>query len=180
MMVQTYAQNEQNMNAVERVLVYTELPAEGALTTPQDPPASWPPAGEIQFENVELAYRKGLPLVLKGVTFHVRPGEKIGIVGRTGAGQFPCCCAYMTSTANMLGVARREELPDTGLVQDGRAPRWFDCHRRCQHPGYWPGRLAWSACACSSRQVRHVCNDGGPFVNPYQSVLFLGTLRENL
>lgn len=86
-MVQTYAQNEQNMNAVERVLVYTELPAEGALHTPQDPPSSWPPAGDIKFEKVQLAYRKGLPLVLKGVSFHIRAGEKVGIVGRTGAGK---------------------------------------------------------------------------------------------
>jgi ABC-type transport system involved in cytochrome bd biosynthesis fused ATPase/permease subunit len=127
-MVQTYAQNEQNMNAVERVLVYTELPAEGALTTPQDPPASWPPAGEIQFENVELAYRKGLPLVLKGVTFHVRPGEKIGIVGRTGAGQLSGHRAHTISMADRLDVSSREELPDTGFVQDGRVTRWFDCH----------------------------------------------------
>jgi ATP-binding cassette subfamily C (CFTR/MRP) protein 1 len=107
MMVQTYAQNEQNMNAVERVLVYTELPAEGALTTPQDPPASWPPAGEIQFENVELAYRKGLPLVLKGVTFHVRPGEKIGIVGRTGAGQLSGYRAHTIGMADRLDVSFR-------------------------------------------------------------------------
>jgi ATP-binding cassette, subfamily C (CFTR/MRP), member 1 len=85
-LVASYAQNEQNMNAVERVLFYTELPPEGAETTLEDPPPSWPLAGAIRFKNVELAYRKGLPLVLKGVNFEIKPGEKVGIVGRTGAG----------------------------------------------------------------------------------------------
>ncbi|RDB26371.1 Oligomycin resistance ATP-dependent permease YOR1 [Hypsizygus marmoreus] len=86
-MVTQFAQNEQNMNAVERVLHYSELPPEGSATTPNDPPASWPSKGHISFEKVELAYREGLPLVLKGITFEVQPGEKVGIVGRTGAGK---------------------------------------------------------------------------------------------
>ncbi|GJE92383.1 multidrug resistance-associated ABC transporter [Phanerochaete sordida] len=86
-LVSTYAQNEQNFNAVERVLHYTELPSEGATTTPHDPPASWPEQGRIEFKEVDLAYREGLPLVLKGVTFEVSPGEKVGVVGRTGAGK---------------------------------------------------------------------------------------------
>lgn len=86
-MVQLFAQNEQNMNAVERVLVYSKLPTEGDTQTPNDPPASWPEMGEIKFTKVKLAYREGLPLVLKGVSFEVAPGEKIGVVGRTGAGK---------------------------------------------------------------------------------------------
>lgn len=65
------------MNAVERVLYYTELPSEGDANTSNDPPASWPGQGEIQFSAVELAYREGLPLVLKGVNFQIRPGEKV-------------------------------------------------------------------------------------------------------
>jgi ABC-type multidrug transport system fused ATPase/permease subunit len=43
--------------------------------------------GGITFSNVEMAYRKGLPLVLKDVSFEIKPGEKVGIVGRTGAGK---------------------------------------------------------------------------------------------
>lgn len=69
------------------MLYYTELEAEGDATKPTDPPASWPEKGAISFQNVEMAYREGLPLVLKGVSFEIQPGEKVGIVGRTGAGK---------------------------------------------------------------------------------------------
>lgn len=76
-MVAQFAQNEQNMNAVERVLHYTELDPEGVLETPNDPPPVWPSKGEITFTDVELAYRDGLPLVLKGISFNITPGEKV-------------------------------------------------------------------------------------------------------
>ncbi|KAG6851582.1 hypothetical protein C0991_007925 [Blastosporella zonata] len=95
-MISQFAQNEQNMNAVERVLHYAALPSEGDVATSNDPPTSWPTQGEIAFDNVELSYRKGLPLVLKGVTFKVRPGEKVGIVGRTGAAL--CCKLFSGQT----------------------------------------------------------------------------------
>ena len=75
-MVSQFAQNEQNMNAVERVVHYTELEPEGEASTPNDPPLSWPSEGEIFFSDVELAYREGLPLVLKDISFHIKAGEK--------------------------------------------------------------------------------------------------------
>ncbi|PIL27466.1 ATP-binding cassette transporter [Ganoderma sinense ZZ0214-1] len=86
-LVSNYAQNEQNFNAVERILHYTELRSEGDTTTPSDPPPVWPERGAIEFKDVEMSYRQGLPAVLKGVSFQINPGEKIGIVGRTGAGK---------------------------------------------------------------------------------------------
>lgn len=76
-MITQFAQNEQNMNAVERVLHYSELPSEGAPSTPDDPPPSWPEKGHVAFTNVEMAYREGLPLVLKNISFQVNPGEKV-------------------------------------------------------------------------------------------------------
>jgi ATP-binding cassette, subfamily C (CFTR/MRP), member 1 len=74
-----YAQTEQDMNAVERVTVYAELPPEGDPTTPNDPPPSWPPNGAITFRDVALAYREGLPLVLKDVNFEIKAGEKVSL-----------------------------------------------------------------------------------------------------
>ncbi|KAF9020670.1 multidrug resistance-associated ABC transporter [Hymenopellis radicata] len=86
-MVNMFAQNEQNMNAVERILVYTQLPTEGQQEESEHPDNTWPDRGQITFTDVDLAYREGLPPVLKDVSFQIRPGEKVGIVGRTGAGK---------------------------------------------------------------------------------------------
>ena len=49
--------------------------------------AEWPQSGEIVFKDVEMRYRTGLPLVLKSFNLHVKGGERIGVVGRTGAGK---------------------------------------------------------------------------------------------
>jgi ABC-type microcin C transport system duplicated ATPase subunit YejF len=51
------------------------------------PPHDWPQEGEVTFENAEMRYRENLPLVLKKVSFTIKPKEKIGIVGRTGSGK---------------------------------------------------------------------------------------------
>lgn len=51
------------------------------------PPLDWPQEGEVIFENAEMRYRENLPLVLKKVSFTIKPKEKIGIVGRTGSGK---------------------------------------------------------------------------------------------
>ena len=72
-----FATCEQNMNAVERVLYYSELNPEGNGLLLSDPPSSWPESGTIKFTNVKLAYREGLPLVLKGIDFEIKPGEKV-------------------------------------------------------------------------------------------------------
>ena len=64
-----------------------ETEAEGQLPSDPKPDEPWPAAGAVSFENVQLRYRPDLPLVLKGLTFDVKPGEKVGIIGRTGAGK---------------------------------------------------------------------------------------------
>nr|XP_050849545.1 ATP-binding cassette sub-family C member 5-like isoform X3 [Vespula vulgaris] len=48
---------------------------------------NWPSSGKIQFKNVQMKYRKELPLVLINISFTVKTGEKLGIVGRTGSGK---------------------------------------------------------------------------------------------
>lgn len=50
-------------------------------------PPFWPIQGAVIFHRVDLQYRSGLPLALQSVTFETQPGEKIGIVGRTGSGK---------------------------------------------------------------------------------------------
>lgn len=85
--VRQLAEVENGMNSVERLRYYgTQLEEEAPVHTIDVAP-SWPDKGEIVFDNVEMRYRDGLPLVLKGLDMHVRGGERIGIVGRTGAGK---------------------------------------------------------------------------------------------
>ncbi|KAI0408161.1 P-loop containing nucleoside triphosphate hydrolase protein [Xylaria palmicola] len=85
--VRQLAEVENGMNAVERLLHYgTQLEEEAPEHTIDIRP-SWPEKGEIAFDNVEMRYRANLPLVLKGLSMHVKGGERIGIVGRTGAGK---------------------------------------------------------------------------------------------
>uniref|UniRef100_A0A7N0VJV5 ABC-type xenobiotic transporter n=1 Tax=Kalanchoe fedtschenkoi TaxID=63787 RepID=A0A7N0VJV5_KALFE len=79
---------ENSLNAVERVGTYIDLPSEApSIIESNRPPIGWPALGSIEFEDVLLRYRPGLPSVLHGLSFKVYPGEKIGVVGRTGAGK---------------------------------------------------------------------------------------------
>ncbi|KAI1319870.1 P-loop containing nucleoside triphosphate hydrolase protein [Xylariaceae sp. FL0255] len=85
--VRQLAEVENGMNAVERLLHYGTQLEEEAPEHTIDVRPSWPEKGEIVFENVEMRYRANLPLVLQGLSMHVKGGERIGIVGRTGAGK---------------------------------------------------------------------------------------------
>jgi len=65
------------------------LPQESAVETSEleKPNADWPAEGNLSFQNVCMRYRPGLPLALKGLTFDAKPGQRVGICGRTGAGK---------------------------------------------------------------------------------------------
>lgn len=77
---------ETNAIAVERIQQYIRLPPE---VTPdaKAPPAGWPCSGTLEFRNVSARYQSGGPLVLKDVSFRIASGERVGVVGRTGAGK---------------------------------------------------------------------------------------------
>lgn len=85
--VRQLAEVENGMNATERLHYYgTQLEEEAPLHT-IEVRKSWPESGEIIFNDVQMRYREGLPLVLSGLSMHVKGGERIGVVGRTGAGK---------------------------------------------------------------------------------------------
>lgn len=85
------------MNSVERVLHYCKLPQEAdhffAAGVPVEDTLgaavvgdSWPKHGAIEVKDLSARYRPGLPLVLNGISFSVKAGEKVAICGRTGEG----------------------------------------------------------------------------------------------
>jgi ATP-binding cassette subfamily C (CFTR/MRP) protein 1 len=107
--VRQLAEVENNMNSTERIHHYgTQLEEEAPLHMGEVRP-TWPEHGEIVFDNVEMRYRDGLPLVLKGLSMHVRAGERIGVVGRTGAGK----------SSIMSALFRLQELSGGSIVVDG-------------------------------------------------------------
>ncbi|KAJ5360376.1 ABC transporter integral membrane type 1 [Penicillium concentricum] len=79
---------ETNIVSVERVLEYANLPSEAPeVIFKRRPAIGWPAQGAVEFNNYSTRYRPGLDLVLKDVSLNIKPKEKIGVVGRTGAGK---------------------------------------------------------------------------------------------
>ncbi|EFW99233.1 ABC metal ion transporter [Grosmannia clavigera kw1407] len=98
---------ETNIVSVERVLEYAQLPSEAPeIIKRHRPPVSWPSNGEVEFRDYSARYREGLDLVLKNITLDIKPREKIGVVGRTGAGK----------SSLTLALFRIIE-PDTGHIR---------------------------------------------------------------
>jgi ABC-type multidrug transport system fused ATPase/permease subunit len=80
-----YAQLEIEFNATERIVEYTKLEKEPQ--TGIDVPAAWPTKGELEVTNLTVAYAPDLPPVLRELNFTLEQGDRVGVVGRTGAGK---------------------------------------------------------------------------------------------
>ncbi|KAK6485811.1 multidrug resistance-associated protein 1-like [Huso huso] len=78
---------ETNAVAIERVYEYAEMEKEAPWVLSKRPPQRWPSQGIVKFINYEARYKKELEPALKDVTFQTLSQEKVGIVGRTGAGK---------------------------------------------------------------------------------------------
>ncbi|XP_023242770.1 multidrug resistance-associated protein 4-like [Centruroides sculpturatus] len=102
------SETDYQMNSVARILNYSKLKSEAAYESSPDkqPPADWPQKGEIEFKNVSLKYSNDRSIVLNNLSFLIKPGEKIGIVGRTGAGKSSIIASLfrMTEPTGMIIV----------------------------------------------------------------------------
>ncbi|XP_034544576.1 multidrug resistance-associated protein 7 [Notolabrus celidotus] len=108
-LISSFTQTEMQLVSVERTEEYsTGLPSEPLEQNSQLPP-SWPEQGWLEFHDVVLAYREGLPNALDGVSLVVRPGEKVGVVGRTGSGK----------STLFLALFRMVELNQGRILLDG-------------------------------------------------------------
>ncbi|KDO25421.1 hypothetical protein SPRG_09363 [Saprolegnia parasitica CBS 223.65] len=86
-MVSVWSNLESAMVAPERVAEYINIEPEAPRYISGATSSAWPASGSLKFENVSFRYKPNDPLVLKDLNFDIRSGEKIGIVGRTGAGK---------------------------------------------------------------------------------------------
>ncbi|KFV54269.1 Multidrug resistance-associated protein 7, partial [Gavia stellata] len=108
-LISSFTLTETMMVSVERTEEYTtDIPMESQGKLVQVA-ADWPSQGLVEFQQVVLAYRAGLPNALDGVNFTVYPGEKVGIVGRTGSGK----------STLFLALFRMLELKSGRILVDG-------------------------------------------------------------
>ena len=79
-------ESESLITSSQRVIEYAEMDSEDHLTKPNDK-AIWPSIHDIYFDNLCMRYQDNLDLALKGLTHHIKAGQKVGIIGRSGAGK---------------------------------------------------------------------------------------------
>ncbi|XP_053133014.1 multidrug resistance-associated protein 1-like [Hemicordylus capensis] len=109
-LVRMSSEMETNIVAVERVKEYTEKEKEAEWTIKEaTPPSQWPHEGRVEFRGYSLRYRDDMDLVLRNIDITITGGEKVGIVGRTGAGK----------SSLTLGLFRINEAAEGEILIDG-------------------------------------------------------------
>jgi ABC-type multidrug transport system fused ATPase/permease subunit len=83
--IRSYANLEMSMNATERIVDYSNIATEDLGGNPA--PAAWPAEGRLEIDGLVAGYAEDLPPVLKGLSFVVEKNQRVGVVGRTGAGK---------------------------------------------------------------------------------------------
>ena len=85
--IRVASETENHMTSVERVFTYTEIDPEPGYNNENLPPEGWPTAETLTLHDLSLAYLKGAPAALNNINISVAAKEKVGVVGRTGAGK---------------------------------------------------------------------------------------------
>ncbi|KAF3760287.1 hypothetical protein M406DRAFT_100195 [Cryphonectria parasitica EP155] len=115
-LVRLYAMNEQNMNSVERIKEYMDVEQEAlSIVEENRPPQNWPSKGSVEFINYTTRYRADLDPVLRNLTFKIGAMEKVGIVGRTGAGKSSLALALFRALEAEEGKILIDDI-DIGLI----------------------------------------------------------------
>ncbi|KAG0238620.1 hypothetical protein BGW42_004382 [Actinomortierella wolfii] len=192
LLVEIFCELQNQLVSVERINTYTDLVSEAPhnLDSDKSLPDNWPHEGHVEFRNYSTRYREGLELVVKGITFEVQPGEKIGIVGRTGAGKSSLTLALfrIIEAANSpwsKAVAANYSSDSTSDISD--AVRFDKCNEKDDPPvvdlssvalekdggSIWIDGVDISTLGLSYLR-QHLA------IIPQDPTLFAGSLRENL
>ena len=81
------SETENQMTSVERVFTYSDIEPEPGYCTEALPPEEWPTTGSLTLRDLSLTYLKGAPAILNNISICIADKEKVGVVGRTGAGK---------------------------------------------------------------------------------------------
>ncbi|KAF9932398.1 hypothetical protein FBU30_008250 [Linnemannia zychae] len=173
--VRTICETQNLLISVERVIEYSHKPTEAPTKTGVVIPAGWPQHGHIEFRDYSTRYREGLDLVLKDVSFDVTPAEKVGIVGRTGAGKSSLTLALFRIIEAADSFWARASDPSSSSTSES-----LDNDSLSSHPfGSSTGGSIWidgidiSTLGLNDLR-RHLA------IIPQDPTLFAGTIRDNL
>lgn len=107
--VRIFSDLESRMTSVERLQFYCDMPAEkNYIGQPIELEETWPQSGDLEFKNVSIRYADHLPLILKNISFKIKSGSKVGLVGRTGSGK----STIIQSVYRFVDIAEGEILFD--------------------------------------------------------------------
>lgn len=160
---------QNHLVAVERVIEYTDLETEAPEHTNAIIPPNWPSQGHIRFKNYSTRYREGLDLVLKNISLEILPAQKIGIVGRTGAGK---------SSLTLALYRIIEAASSCPLAQDGVAVDMREDPNEREEEDEDGGSIEIDGIDISTIGLEDLRKHLA--IIPQDPTLFAGTIRENL
>ncbi|KAG0301922.1 hypothetical protein BGZ98_007943 [Dissophora globulifera] len=176
-LVRSYCDLNNQMVAVERVEEYAtknpEAPAETEVVLPEN----WPSEGRVEFKNYSTRYREGLELVIKNISFEVQPSEKIGIVGRTGAGKSSLTLALFriieAANSHWAKASHNGADMDADPTKEDQIADLEKINVEEDGGSIWIDGVDISTVGLN-RLRRHLA------IIPQDPILFVGTVRENL
>ncbi|KDR83119.1 hypothetical protein GALMADRAFT_238944 [Galerina marginata CBS 339.88] len=116
-LVRCYNDFEVEANSLERIQSYLDIEHEPKSTETGKPPAAWPKSGDLKVEGLSARYSETGPRVLHDLSFHVKAGERIGIVGRTGSGKSSLTLSLLRCIVTE-GVVHYDGLPTNKMNLD--------------------------------------------------------------
>ncbi|KAG0325322.1 Multidrug resistance-associated protein 1 [Dissophora globulifera] len=191
-LVKSFSEMQNQLVSIERIQEYSTKNQEAPSILPADSklPADWPTKGRVVFKNYSTRYRQGMDLVLKKVSFEVLPAEKVGVVGRTGAGKSSLTLALfrIIEAANSSWAKASHNGPDSQSDDAEVEPLSAKASEKAK------------AAASAEMESVHVEEDGGSIeidgvdiatvglehlrrhlaIIPQDPILFSGSVRDNL
>ncbi|KAF9438519.1 hypothetical protein BGZ76_007193 [Entomortierella beljakovae] len=176
-LVRSYCDLQNQLVAVERVNEYANKNPEAPSETEIQLPENWPGEGRVEFRNYSTRYREGLDMVLRNISVTVQPGEKVGIVGRTGAGKSSLTLALfrIVEAANSHWAKASHNGIDSDAAP-GKLDEVADLEKvEVEEDG---GSIWIDGIDISTVGLNHLRQHLA--IIPQDPTLFVGTVRENL